>query len=525
MTLNMGMCDKCRKVVSVTHHQKNNKEYLHKHCPDCGEVETLISNDASLYRRKREFLSEHKYQGCHMSCLDCVHKVPNIVFVETTNRCNMNCPICITNVPSMGFQFEPRMEFFDRIFKYCSQLEHPPSIQLFGGEPTVREDMFEIIELAKSYGLIVRIATNGLKIADKAYAQKVIDSGATVLIAFDGFKKEMYAELRAHPEALGLKLKALENLSGHKNGKVVLMSVIDKQINGDELPEFLNFCVDKPHIRGIYFMPLTHVWSKDRLNYDPQRTTQEDIENFVNKAVGGGAEFVPMGSFEFNNIQKVLGNEVVTFAGVHANCESLTYLIPQGDKFIPLSRFLKHGFAASVRDLRELDKRVARFIGKKPAGLWLKIRVRIELAKVYLKHWNFSAMVGAKGFSAFIRWMRILVKLLMQRPFLEVIREETVFKHPNVILEIIILPFEDDYTLESERLRLCASCFCYVDVGTDTVKSIPFCIWEKYKTVVMKDIAEKYNKEGYNQGLSRAKLKEREEEKDKENASLSRPCD
>ena len=64
-----------------------------------------------------------------------------------------------------------------------------------------------------------------------------------------------------------------------------------------------------------------------------------------------------------------------------------------------------------------------------------------------------------------------------------------------------------------------------MDVGTDTVKSIPFCIWEKYKTVVMKDIAEKYNKEGYNQGLSRAKLKEREEEKDKESVPLSRPCD
>jgi 7,8-dihydro-6-hydroxymethylpterin dimethyltransferase len=519
--MNKGICDKCKEIVPVTHHQQDGKEYLHKHCPKCGVVATLVSNEAADYKRKRDFMADRDTSGCHMDCLDCVHKVPNIVFVETTNRCNMNCPICITNVPSMGFQFEPRMEFFERIFKYCSQLKHPPSIQLFGGEPTVREDMFEIINLAKSYGLIVRIATNGLKMADKAYAQKVIDTGATVLIAFDGFKKQMYTKLRAHPEALELKLKALENLSQHKNGKVVLMSVIDKQINGDEIPEFLKFCVNKPHIRGIYFMPLTHVWSQDKLEYQPERTTQEDIERLLDKAVGGGVEFVPMGSLEMNNIQKLLGHDVITFAGVHPNCESFTYLIPQKDTFVPVSRFLRHGFASSVADLRALDKKVAPYVSEKPASLYRKTWVYMNLFKVYLKNWNFSAMVEAKGFTAFFRWMRILFKLfILRRNFLEVARAETVFKNPNAVLEIIILPFEDHYTLESERLRLCASCFCYVDVRTDTIKSIPFCIWEKYKNIVMKDIAEKYNKEGYTQGLSRPKTQKKDNEKDKERVSL-----
>ncbi len=490
--MNIGMCDKCKKLVNVTHHQENNKEYLYKHCPDCGIVKTLISNDATRYRDKRDFLSDVHYQGCHMMCLDCQHKTPNLVFIETTNRCNMNCPICITNVPAMGFKFEPRMEFFDRVFKHCSQLPHPPSIQLFGGEPTVREDLFDIIKLAHSYGLIVRMATNGLRIADKAYAQKVIDSGVTVLIAFDGFKKEMYSELRAHPHAMELKLKALENLSGHKNGKVVLMSVIDKEINGDEIPEFLKFCVNKPHIRGIYFMPLTHVWSKDKLRYSPERTTQEDIEDLLGKAVGQGVEFVPMGSLEFNNIQKVLNRDVVTFAGVHANCESFTYLVPIGESFVPISHFLKHGFAASIADLRALDKRVAKYVSK-PIGRLRRLWVHLKLLKIYLKNWNFSALLGAKGFAAMIRWMRIGGKLIWGREFLEVVREETVLKNPNAILEIIILPFEDDYILESERLKQCSSCFGYVDVETDSVKFVPFCIWAKFKNEVMKEIADKYN--------------------------------
>jgi len=518
--MNVGICDKCKKLVPVTHHQKEGKEFLHKQCPECGLVATLVSNDAAQYNRKRNFMADKVYPGCHMDCLDCLHKIPNIVFVETTNRCNMNCPICITNVPSMAFQFEPRMEFFERIFKYCSQLKRPPSIQLFGGEPTMREDMFDIIRLAKSYGLIMRIATNGLKMADKAYAQKVIETGATILIAFDGFKKEIYAKLRAHPEALELKLRALENLSQHKNGKVVLMSVVDKQINADQIPELLKFTLNKPHIRGIYFMPLAHVWQKEKLNYEPDRTMQEDIEQLIDKAAGGGVEFIPMGSLELNNIQKVLGHDVITFAGVHANCESFTYLIPQQDKLVPVSRFLRHGFASSVADMRALDKKLARYISDKPIGFWRKKWVNIELVKIYLKNWNFAAMVGARGFSAFVRWMRILAKLIMHRPFLEVAREETVFKSANAVLEIIILPFEDPYTMESERLHLCSSCFCYVDVQTDTVKSVPFCIWSRYKNPVMREIAVKYNKEGYNQGLSPGKEQKKDNEKDKERAVL-----
>ena len=77
----------------------------------------------------------------------------------------------------------------------------------------------------------------------------------------------------------------------------------------------------------------------------------------------------------------------------------------------------------------------------------------------------------------------------------------------KLILQILLLPFEDDDTVETERLEKCASCFAYIDVETDQIRSIPFCIWEKYKKVIMKDIAEKYNKEGYEKGLSRKAAK------------------
>ncbi|MBU0547373.1 MAG: radical SAM protein [Candidatus Omnitrophica bacterium] len=503
---NLGICNKCGKSVPIKHYQKEGKEYLEKLCPDCGAAPSLISNDTRQYNRKREFMADRHYPGCHMDCLSCTHRDPNIIFIETTNRCNMNCPICITNVPSMGFQFEPRMEFFDRIFSHYAKFERPPSVQLFGGEPTMREDLLDIIKLAKSYGLSVRLVTNGLKLADKKYAEKIMASGAAILIAFDGLKREMYQKLRNFPESLDIKLKALDNLAHHRRRKVVLMTVVDKNINGDDMPKFLAYCLKNRHIRGIFLMPLTQVWSDQRLQYKPERTTQEDVENIVKNAVGGKAEFVPLGSWEFHNIAKVLKQTLMPFTGVHPNCESFTYLIPQGNKYVSISDYLKFGLFSLVADLREMDKKIEPYTLKDPISKWHKFRVHFVLARLLFKHIDLAAVIGKRGFSAFIGWMSFFGKLLIGRNFLGVLSKETTLTDIRGALQILLLPFEDDDILESARLEKCASCFAYIDLKSDTVKSIPFCIWEKYKQPIMKDIAKEYNKEGYTQGLPDKKI-------------------
>ncbi|MBD3379139.1 MAG: radical SAM protein [Candidatus Omnitrophica bacterium] len=500
VNMNLGVCHTCRGTVPAVHEERDGKEYLIKKCPECGDTEELVSNDSGQYRRKKELMSDKEYQGCEMNCLKCEHKQPNIIFIETTNRCNMNCPICITNVPSMGFEFEPRMEFFERIFEHYSRFEFPPSVQLFGGEPTMRDDVVDIIKLARSYGLSVRLVTNGLKFADREYCDKMITSGASVLIAFDGLRREMYAKLRGFEGSLDLKLKALENLSRHKRGKAVLMTVIDKNFNGEDMPQFLDYCMKNSELlRGIFLMPLTQVWEDDVLDYRPERTTQEDVEKIVDKAVDGKADFVPLGSLEFSNLARIFKVKHMPFMGVHPNCESFTLLISDGSKYSSLCKYLKRDLYDLVSEIRALDKSVSGY-SPRDIGFWRKTLVALSLLGLLVKYFNFGQVVGAKGFRAFGRWMGIFASVVSGKKLKKVIKEKTEIKS---ILQIILLPFEDDFTVESERLQECASCFAYIDVKTDTVRSIPFCIWEKYKKTIMKDIAEKYNKEGYEKGLSR----------------------
>ena len=499
--MNLSFCSKCGKKVEVKHVQRDGREYLEKLCPDCGSTYVLVSSDNAMYARKRNMMRDQVPTGCDLNCLNChSHRQPNVVFVETTNRCNMNCPICITNVPSMGFEFEPDMEYFDRIFKFCASFEDPPSIQLFGGEPTVREDLFEIISLARSYGLTVRLVTNGLKLADKDYCDKIMKSGASVLISFDGLKRELYEKLRGSAASMDLKLKALENISGHKKGKVILMTVIDKELNGDDMERFLEYCFENSRIvRGIFPMPLTQVWSESKLDYRPERTTPEDVEKIVDKAVEGKVEFVPLGSLEFKHLAKLFRVNHMPFLGVHPNCESFTLLVNNGKKFVSVNNFLKKGAFSFVEDLRALDKRAEKAVKKGGSMFFPRAAIALSLGALVIRNADSRGLVGASGFKAFGRWMKMAFEILCGKKPKKVFKDHTGLRG---ILQVLILPFEHDDTLESERLQICSSGYAYIDEKTDSIKLIPTCIWDRFKDECLRSNAVRFNKPGYGKGLA-----------------------
>ena len=467
---------------------------MQKNCPKCGINEYLISGDAGLYNKKRDFAGEINYiKGCKLNCSACsLHKKPDIVFIDTTNRCNMNCHICLNNVSAMGFRFEPNMDFFEKIFKHYSAYDPKPYIQLFGGEPTVREDIFDIIKRGKSYGFSMRVVTNGLKLADEKFCDEMTKMGVMINFAFDGLNRDMYTKLRGREDALDLKLKALKNLAKQRRGKVILMTVVDKGFNKNDISDILRFSFENSHIiRGIYFMPLIYMWDKERLDYNPEKTTLEDVEHMVNNSIDGAdAEFVPLGSFAFKNIYRIFGIKNMPFEGAHPNCESMTYLVSDGEKYVSASNYLKTSLYRLISDLRELEKYAASGFKDDRISLFRKLGVYRRALSVAGKHLNFGAVVGAKGPVAFLKWAKMIGKIIGGRRLKDVLRRDTKLRG---MLQLIIFSFEDEKTTESERLSMCTSCFAYVDPETDAIKTLPTCTWERYKKPIMKRIAEKYN--------------------------------
>jgi hypothetical protein len=492
--MNRAFCNTCKKLVPSNVVQRDSRIFLVKDCAECGQTETMISSDAARYQQKHSLGAEFNCRGCLLDCVHCSHsRVPNLVFVDITNRCNLNCPICINNTPSMGFLFEPPFEYFEKVFKHLASLEPKPSLQLFGGEPTVRKDLFDIIRCARSYGLPTRVVTNGVKLADEAYCRQLIESRATILIAYDGANPRAYRVLRNSEKALEQKRQAIENIGKIGGAKVTLMTLAAKGFNDGELPALFRFCHERrDYIRAIYFMPLAHTWDSKDFGLEPERTTMEDVEGIVADAFPDDkVEFLPAGLLgQVQNLLTCLRVKPLPFGGAHPNCESMYMLVSDGEKYVPQSHFLRSPITEVARAMVEVDRRLAKRMPPdgKPGAL-LRARALWAVWRVFRRHGHVGRIFKGKGLGKAYHALAVPLGFLFGRKSQRILE-----RHTNIqgVLQLVILPFEDPSNIETERLEQCPTAFAFWDPKADQVKCVPTCAWGLHKTRVMREIADHY---------------------------------
>ena len=201
---NMGYCEKCHGVVPVARAKRDNWLYLTRDCPKCGPTETLISRDAKAYYEKRELLG---YEGdavetCALNCVDCGHGVaPYYVVIDVTNRCNMNCPICLANIPAMGMEFNPPIEYFERIFRLPARpfARGPRSSCSAASRPAARTWWRSSKMAQRDMTCSPRVVTNGLKLADEEYCQRSSPRRCQLMLGLDGLNPEIQTQAAQEP--------------------------------------------------------------------------------------------------------------------------------------------------------------------------------------------------------------------------------------------------------------------------------------------------------------------------------------
>ena len=497
-TENVGVCETCREHVPAEHVIRDNQVYLIKNCPACGKTEALVSSDAARWQKKREICgyNEQKAPSCDLNCRTCSYQGkhnPRMVFLDITNRCNMNCPICIANIPGMGFEFNPPLQYFERVFDGLAQWDPVPSIKLFGGEPTVRKDMFDIIEMARKRGLRVGIVTNGLKLADEEYCKKVCESHARLLIAFDGRSPEIYERLRKNPGAYEKKIKALENLRKYSNRQHTIMCCVARKINDKFMGDLIEFCHENQDLVSyLHLIPLTETWEEGEFASEISTTT-EDVEEIINEAVPGGkVDFMPSGIVKYLGLPfSFFGKTRPTFGGVHPNCESATMLLADEDRYRPISDFLKRPADDIAADMvaraQALESRLAKLDRSRRLHRW---RGRLLVGRKLI--WPLARDVKLRELMKG-NWLLSTARLLGGLVFGRKLKDQLV-RHTRLqgTLGMLILPFEASQTIEGERMVGCPSGFAYEDPDDGEIKSIPVCAWGLYQKDLKRRIAEKY---------------------------------
>ena len=139
-----------------------------------------------------------------------------LVAWEVTRKCNLNCIHC-----RASSERGPYHEEFDtkKCFEILKQISlvAKPIIILTGGEPLLREDLFDLSEQGTKMGLRMVLATNGTLLTPHII-EKIKSSGIKrVSISLDGADENQHDEFRNVP---GAYKKAMERIQLLKKGNV-----------------------------------------------------------------------------------------------------------------------------------------------------------------------------------------------------------------------------------------------------------------------------------------------------------------
>lgn len=156
---------------------------------------------------------------------------------ELTRNCNLNCLHCRASASTGPYTGELTTDeckgIIDDILSFSS-----PTVILTGGEPLMRDDIFDIINYGNQKGLRLVIAINGTLLTNKK-AQKLKDGGIKrVSLSLDGKDKASHDAFRGVEGSYDAVMKAAKILS--KIGLPFQINTTVTRLNVNDLEAIFN---------------------------------------------------------------------------------------------------------------------------------------------------------------------------------------------------------------------------------------------------------------------------------------------
>jgi heme b synthase len=159
-----------------------------------------------------------------------------LVAWETTRNCNLSCVHCraaATCGPYSGeLDTRASLKLLDQIAETAR-----PIVILTGGEPLLREDIFELASHGTRLGLRMVMAPNGTLVTPEN-AQKMLDSGIQrISISLDGASAKRHDEFRGVAGAFKGALSGIN--AARQAGVEFQINTTITQLNQDQIPEIM----------------------------------------------------------------------------------------------------------------------------------------------------------------------------------------------------------------------------------------------------------------------------------------------
>jgi len=481
-----SLCPECLAVIEASIFEENGKIFMEKTCEKHGYFKDIYWSNAKQFKRFESY--SHDGGGvsnpsgpdgnCPHSCGICTsHKTTTILAnIDVTNRCNLSCPVCFANASASGYLYEPSLDQI-RAMMQLLRNEKPvpcPAVQFSGGEPTMREDIVQIIKMAQEFKFTqIQMATNGVELARSLdLCKQLNDAGLhTVYLQFDGVTEEPYIKNRGF-NALAIKLKAIENCRNGGLTSVSLVPTLAKGVNDMQVGDIIRFAADNMDtVKGINFQPISFTGRINKEDMMKKRITIPDLFDLVEEQTDGaitGDDFYPVPFVvpvsHFLMAEEGLPNVEFT---VHPHCGTGTYVYIENGKMIPITRFID--VEGLLEHIDELALNGDKWIGK-------------SLGKIK----RIGSLISA--LPKFIDLEKAPKSVDVKKLFIDVLTEgtgEATKEFHRHTLFIGSMHFMDLYNMDLERIKRCG-----IHYATPDGRIIPFCT---YNTIHRMEVEKKFS--------------------------------
>ncbi|KXB09618.1 hypothetical protein AKJ35_00470 [candidate division MSBL1 archaeon SCGC-AAA833F18] len=464
MRTTTSVCPECLKVIPATIYEEDDKVWIKKECEEHGEFKDLYWGSYEFYKRAKEYAFDGRgvenpnvkkeNPACPQDCGLCrLHKshtaLANIV---VTNRCDLSCFYCFFYAKKAGYVYEPTIDQIDEMVKLLRAEKPIPcnAVQITGGEPGLRDDITEIIELIHSHGIDhVQLNTNAIRLAnDGGFAEEAKDAGVnTVYMSFDGVSKD--TNIKNHWEAP----QAIENCREAGLGIVLVPTVINN-FNDHEVGDILKYGFKNIDvIRGVNFQPVSLVGRMPREKREEQRITIPDVLKRIEDQTDGQIQMndffqVPTAMIISRFVEAVTGEPMYDLSS-HFACGVATYVFQDDDgNLIPITRFV------DVEGLLEYLKEKTEEIEKGKSRVLAGVKI---LAKI-------SDFIDKDKEPEGLNLSKLLFKALVKHDY------DALGRFHERSLFIGMMHFMDLYNYDIERVKRCCIHYAMTDG-----RIVPFC--------------------------------------------------